>query len=45
MKTYYFKRVECEAIKADSEEEARTKLNELGYLQDDFMLIDVTEGA
>lgn len=45
MKTYYFERVSREAIKAQSEEEARLKLEELGYLQDEFELTDVVEDA
>lgn len=45
MKTYYFERTDREAIKAQSEEEARLKLDEMGYLQDEFTLIDVVEDA
>lgn len=45
MYTYYFERTSREAIHAQSEEEARAKLTELGYLQDEFELTDIVEDA
>ncbi len=41
MKTYVFERQTIEEVDAYSEEEARVRLAELGYLEDEFELIDV----
>jgi non-homologous end joining protein Ku len=46
VKTYYFeRRLNRESIRAQSVEEARTRLEEMGYLQDEFELVDVTDDS
>jgi hypothetical protein len=40
-KTYVLERIQRQEVEAYSEEEARVRLTELGYIEEEFELIDV----